>query len=94
MRPNTLNEAIEAAIDVKANQRVKSRKRDQAYMVDTIEELRHEIHNLQVVQAKLRQSKPVILAEPLQGTRNQIMPYRGRGEYRGRGRERGRESFV
>ncbi len=29
-------------------------------MVDTIEELRHEIHNLQVNQAKPKQAKPVI----------------------------------
>ena len=48
MGPNTLAEAIEAAMDVEASQKVKARKRDQAYIVDTIEELRHEIHNLQV----------------------------------------------
>ena len=75
MRPATLGKAIEAAIDVKASQKVKVRKRDQAYMVDTINELHQEIHNLQVAQAKPRQSKPVISAEPLQDIRNQIMPY-------------------
>ncbi len=48
MRLTTLAEAIEAAMDVEASQKVKARKRDQAYIVDTIEELRHEIHNLQV----------------------------------------------
>ncbi len=48
-------------------------------MVETIEELRHEIHNLQVAQAKPKQSKPVTSAEPLQGIRDQIMPFR-RGE--------------
>ena len=44
--PTTLAEAIEAAMDVEASQKVKARKRDQAYIVDTIEELRYEIHNL------------------------------------------------
>ena len=53
MRPSTLNEAVKAAIDVKVSQKVKARKRDQAYMIDIIKELRHEIHNLQVAQAKL-----------------------------------------
>jgi len=48
MGPITLAKAIEAAMNVEASQKVKARKRDQAYMVDTIEELRHEIHNLQV----------------------------------------------
>ncbi len=60
-----LDEAVEATIDVEASQKVKARKRDQAYMVDTIEELQHEIHNLQIAQSKPWQSKPVILAEPL-----------------------------
>jgi len=46
--PTTLAEAIEAAIDVEVSQKVKAWKRDQAYMVDIIEELHHEIHNLQV----------------------------------------------
>ncbi len=89
-----LKEAIEAAMDVEASQRIKVRKRDQAYMVDTIKKLRHEIHNLQVAQAKLRQSKLIIPAEPLQGIRNQIMPYRGRGRPRRRGCRRGRGSFI
>ena len=71
----TLREAIEAAMDVEASQRVKARKRDQAYMVDTIEELYHEIHNLQVVQVKLRQSKLITSAKSLQDIRNQILPY-------------------
>ena len=50
--PNTLEETIEAAMNVEASQKVKARKRNQAYMVDTIEELHHKIHNLQVAQAK------------------------------------------
>ncbi len=92
--PDIMDKAIEAAMDVKASQRVKNRKRNQIYMVDTIEELRHEIHNLQVTQTKSRQSKPVIPAEPLQGTRDQIMPFRrGRG-FRGRGRGRGWGGFI
>src|SRR6266540_6573541 len=37
MGPDTLDEAIEAAMDVEASQRVKARKRDQTYMIDTIE---------------------------------------------------------
>jgi len=90
----TLAEAIEVAMDVEASQKVKARKRDQAYMVDTIEELRHEIHNLQVTQIKPRQGKPVTPAELLQGIRNQIMPYRERGGLRERGRGRGRGSFF
>ncbi len=49
MGSETLEETIEAAMNVEASQKVKARKRDQAYMVDTIEELHHEIHNLQVV---------------------------------------------
>ena len=52
--PDILDEAIEAAMDVEASQKVKNQKRDQTYMVDTIEELRHEIHNLQVAQTKSR----------------------------------------
>ena len=52
--PDTLDEAIEAIINIEASQRVKNRKRDQTYMVDTIEELRHKIHNLQVAQTKSR----------------------------------------
>src|SRR6266498_1550148 len=94
MRPDILDEAIEAAMDVEASQRVKNRKRDQTYMVDTIKELHHEIHNLQVAQTKPRQSKPVIPAEPLQGTRDQIMPFRREERFRGRGRERGQDSFI
>ena len=92
--PDTLDETIEAAMDVKASQKVKNWKKDQTYMVDTIEELRHEIHNLQVAQTKPRQSKPVIPAEPLQGTRDQIIPYRREERFRGRGRERGRDGFI
>ncbi len=49
MGPSILNEAIEAVMDVKVSQRVKVQKRDQAYMVNTIEELCQEVHNLQVV---------------------------------------------
>ncbi len=94
MESDILNEAIEAAIDVKASQRVKAHKRDQAYMVDTIEELRHEIHNLQVAQAKPRQTKLMTPAEPLQGTRDQIMPFRRGGGVRRRGRRRGWGGFI
>ena len=65
MGPITLAEAIEAAMDIEANQKVKTRKRDQAYMVDTIEELCHEIYNLQVAQTKPRQNKSVTPAKPL-----------------------------
>ena len=90
----TLAEAIEAAIDVEASQKVKARKRDQAYMVDTIEELRHKIHNLQVSQTKPRQGKSVTSAESLQGTRNQIIPYHRRGRLRERGCGRGRGGFI
>ena len=43
--PN-LDEVIEAALDVEASQKVKARKRDQAYIVDTIEKLQQEVHNL------------------------------------------------
>ena len=46
MKPSTLDETIEAIMDVEASQQVKAQKRDQTYMVDTIEELRHEIYNL------------------------------------------------
>ena len=93
MGPSTLAEAIKAAMDVETSQKIKARKRDQAYVVNTIEELRHEIHNLQVNQAKPKPAKQVTPAEPLQGIRNQIMPYRGRGGWRGRGRGGGREGF-
>jgi len=37
---STLDEAIEAAMDVEASQRVKAQKRDQAYIIDIIKELR------------------------------------------------------
>src|SRR6266498_2698218 len=94
MGPTTLAEAIEAVMDIEASQKVKARKRDQAYMVDTIEELRHEIHNLQVAQVKPKQSKPITPAELLQDTRNQIMPYCGRDGFRKRGREKGRDGFI
>ncbi len=63
-------------------------------MVDTIEELRQEIHNLQITQTKPRQSKPVTSAEPLQGTREQIMPYRGRGGVRGKEHKRGKGGLI
>ena len=94
MGPTTLGEAIETAMDVEASQKVMTRKRDQTYMVDTIEELRYEIHNLQVAQVKPRQSKPVIPAKSLQGTRDQIILYRGRGGFRERGRRRDRGGFI
>ncbi len=60
-----LDKAIEAALDVKVSQRVKTRKKNQAYMIDTIKELWQEVHNLQVSQVKPKQSKPVIPAKPL-----------------------------
>jgi len=63
-----LNEVIEAALNVEANQKVKAKKRNQAYMVDTIEKLRQEVHNLQVIQSKSWQNKSSTLAKPLQGT--------------------------
>ena len=94
MRPDILDEAIEAVMDVEVSQRVKNRKRDQTYMVDTIKELHHEIHNLQVAQTKSRQSKPVTSAEPLQGMRDQIMPYRRGRRFKGRGRERDQDGFI
>ncbi len=43
-----LEETIESALDIEASQKVKAWKRDQANMMDTIEELRNEIYNLQV----------------------------------------------
>ena len=45
---NNLNKTIEAVLDMEASQKIKVRKRDQAYMIDTIEEFRQEVHNLQV----------------------------------------------
>ena len=39
IRSANLDEAIKATLDIKASQRVKTRKRDQIYMVDTIEKL-------------------------------------------------------
>ncbi len=49
-----LDKAIEVALDVKVSQWIKVRKRDQAYMVDTIKKLQREVHNLQVEQSKPR----------------------------------------
>jgi len=46
MRLSTLDETIETIMDVETSQKIKARKRDQAYIVDTIEELRQEVHNL------------------------------------------------
>ena len=43
---STLDEAIEAAMNVEASQRIKAQKRDQAYLINTIKELCHEVHNL------------------------------------------------
>ncbi len=40
-------------MNVEASQKVKAYKRNQAYMVDIIEELRQEIYNIQVAQIKL-----------------------------------------
>jgi len=50
---NTLEKAIEVDMNVEASQKVKAYKRNQAYMVDIIEELRQEIYNIQVAQIKL-----------------------------------------
>ncbi len=63
-------------------------------MVNTIEQLQQEIYNLQVIQAKPNQSKPVTSAEPLQGFRQQIIPNRRRGGFRGQGCERAREALA
>ena len=60
-----LDEAIDAILNIEASQKVKAWKRDHTYMVDMIEELRQEVYNLQVVQVKPKQSKPVTSAEPL-----------------------------
>jgi len=79
----SLNKAIEAVLNIEASQKVKVRKRNQVYMVDIIEELHQEVYNLQVRQVKLKQSKPVTSAEPLQETRNQIMTFRSRKDYKG-----------
>ncbi len=43
-----MDETIKAAMDVEASQKVKVQKRDQAYMIDTIEKLRQEVYNLQI----------------------------------------------
>jgi len=48
MGSSTLNEVIEAAMDIEVSQKVKVRKRDQAYIVEMIEELQQEVHNLQI----------------------------------------------
>jgi len=39
IRPANLDETIKAVLDIKASQRVKIRKKDEAYMIDTIEKL-------------------------------------------------------
>jgi len=41
-----LDEAIEVILDVEASQKVKTKKRDQAYMMDIIKELHQEVYNL------------------------------------------------
>ncbi len=46
--PITLDDAIDVILDIKVSQKVKAQKRDQAYMIDTIEELHQEVHNLQI----------------------------------------------
>ncbi len=43
-----LDEAIQAALNVEVSQKMKARKRDQVYMINTIEKLKKEMHNLQV----------------------------------------------
>ena len=76
--PNTLEEAIEGALDVEASQKIKGRKKEQSYLLDTVKALKKEVYALQ--------AKATTLAEPVQGTRDEIFENRGRGGFRGRGR--------
>ena len=39
IRPVNLDKAIEVTLDVETSQKVKAQKQDQAYIMDTIEEL-------------------------------------------------------
>ncbi len=84
IRPNTLEEAIEGALDVKASQKIKGWRKKQSYLLDTIKALKKKVHALQI--------KATTLAEPVQGIQDEIFGNRGRGRVRGRGkgyRERG-----
>ncbi len=38
IRSANLNKAIEVTLNIEASQKIKARKRDQAYLIDTIEE--------------------------------------------------------
>ncbi len=54
IRPVNLDKAIEVTLDVETSQKVKAQKQDQAYIMDTIEELWREVHNLQTLAVKLK----------------------------------------
>ena len=64
-----LEKVIESTLDIEVSQKVKAWKRDQAYIMDIIEELRNKIYNLQVVQNRFKNPKPTTSAKPLQGIR-------------------------
>ena len=97
MGPVILKEAIESVLDIKASQKIKIRKRNQTYLLNTIKKLRHEVYNLQIIQIKSNKAKLVISAELLQGIREQIFSNRRRSSYgeresyRGNYREQGYE---
>ncbi len=42
----TLKKAIESTLDIEASQKIKVRKKDQTYMMNTIKELYHKIYIL------------------------------------------------
>ena len=46
IRPANLDEIIEVALDMEASQKVKARKRNQAYIVDIIEKFYQKVYNL------------------------------------------------
>ena len=69
MELSILEKTIELALNIEANQKIKARKKNQVYFLNTIEKLRYKVYNLQVVQAKPNKVKPVMLVEPLQRTR-------------------------
>ena len=86
--PNTLEEAIEGALDVEVSQKIKEWRKEQSYLLDTVKALKKEVHALQV--------KAIISAESVQEIRDEILGNRGwdgfrekgRG-FRGRGNSRG-----
>ncbi len=69
MELSILEKTIELALNIEAHQKIKARKKNQVYFLNTIEKLRYKVYNLQVVQAKPNKVKPVMLVEPLQRTR-------------------------